>query len=274
MQVNWFPLQPFEHTRVIFFKMKAFVFDEEMAKEYGVENAVMIWNFQYWIQHNETNGKHFYNGRYWTFNSVDAFMKQFPFWSRGQIRRILKSLEENDVIMTGNYNSSAYDRTMWYAFTDSFLHKHLQKSTNGCDQTENSNSIVSNQEHSDITNVNTDKAADGGLFQSEPEFQPTTVVRPKRTSEPACLFENSRYYNFNEFAKEFKGPEYTDIDMVYYYHAVADWSAQKGKKMKDWIATARNFIRSDMEKGKLHRKTSSGTVLDADTMEYLREMAQ
>lgn len=119
-----------------------------------------------------------------------------------------------------------------------------------------------------------DKAADGGLFQSDPEFQPTTVVRPRRTSEQTCLFENSRYYNFDEFAKEFKGPEYTDIDMVYYYHAVADWSAQKGKKMKDWIATARNFIRSDMEKGKLHRKTNSGPVLDDDTMEYLRDMAQ
>lgn len=245
-----------------------------MAKEYGVENAVMIWNLQFWIELNETNGKHFYNGRYWTFNSVDAFMKQFPFWSRGQIRRILKSLEENDVIMTGNYNSSAYDRTMWYAFTDSFLHKHLQKSTNGCDQNENSISIVSNQEHTNLTDINTDKAADGGLFQSEQEFKPVTITRPKRTSEPSCLFENSRFADYDVFAKEFNAPEFADIDIVYYYHAVADWSAQKGKKMKDWIATARNFMRSDMQKKQVHRKTGTAPGLDPDAIEYLQDMAQ
>ena len=61
--------------------------------------------------------------------------------------------------------------------------------------------------------------------------------------------------------------------MVYYYHAVADWSAQKGKKMKDWIATARNFIRGDMEKGKLHRKSGTGPGLLPDALKYLQDMA-
>ena len=62
------------------------------------------------------------------------------------------------------------------------------------------------------------------------------------------------------------------MDVVYYYHAVADWSAQKGKKMKDWIATARNFIRGDIEKGKLHRKAESVAGLSPDAVAYLREM--
>ena len=112
-------------------------------------------------------------------------------------------------------------------------------------------------------------SADGGLFPSETE----KVTRPKRTSEPSCLFADSKFFDYEKFSAEFTGPDYQGIDIVYYYHAVADWSAQKGKKMKDWIATARNFIRSDMEKGKLHRLPGCVSSLDPDAMEYLREMA-
>ena len=118
------------------------------------------------------------------------------------------------------------------------------------------------------------KPADGGLFPSEDGFVTVTVTRPRRTAEPAaCLFENSRYADFQKFDAEFTAPEFTDVDIVYYYHAVADWSAQKGKKMKDWIATARNFIRSDMEKGKLHR-LNTDSALSPDAIEYLKDMAR
>ena len=117
-------------------------------------------------------------------------------------------------------------------------------------------------------------SADGGLFQSEHEFKPVTVTRPKRTSEPACLFKNSKFYDYNVFEKQFSAPEFNDIDLVYYYYAVSDWSAQKGKKMKDWIATARNFMRSDMEKNKVHRKIGAAPALSPDAIEYLKDMAQ
>lgn len=125
----------------------------------------------------------------------------------------------------------------------------------------------------DISNDNIEDTADGGLFPADPSFVPVTVTRPRRTSESLCLFENSRYYDFDTFAAQFTAPEFADVDMVYYYHAVADWSAQKGKKMKDWIATARNFIRGDIENGKLHRKDAgNGSGLSADAIKYLKEM--
>ena len=114
-----------------------------------------------------------------------------------------------------------------------------------------------------------DKAADGGLFPSEQE----TVKRTKRTSEQSCLFANSRYADYNAFSAEFTAPEFAGIDILYYYHAVGDWSAQKGKKMKDWIATARNFIRGDIEKNKLHRVGGSG-ALTPDALQYLQDMAE
>lgn len=243
-------------------------FDANIAAQFGVDESIMIFNLSFWIRKNEANGKHFHDGRFWTYNSIEAFTKLFPFWTARQIRRILNSLEEKGVIVTGNYNTSAYDRTTWYAFGDSFLRNgqiHFTETSNGNDQT--GECIINNDAYikpNDKTNI----AADGGLFPSEQE----TVKRTKRTSEQSCLFANSRYADYNAFSAEFTAPEFAGIDILYYYHAVSDWSAQKGKKMKDWIATARNFIRGDIEKNKLHRISGTGG-LSPDALQYLQDMA-
>lgn len=248
-------------------------FDADVAAIYGVDEAIMIQNLSFWIRKNEANGKHFHEGRYWTYNSIEAFTKLFPFWSSRQVRRVLKSLEDKGVIVTGNYNTSAYDRTTWYAFGDSFLRNGLIHFTiweNGSGETEKCNNEADkNTNEKPDENIN----VDGGLFSSDSGFTPITVTRPRRTAEPsACLFENSRFADFQKFDAAFKTPEFADVDIAYYYHAVADWSAQKGKKMKDWIATARNFMRSDMEKNKLHRLTKE-SALSPDAIKYLQDMA-
>lgn len=247
-------------------------FDTDIAAQYGVDESIMIANLQFWIRKNEANGKHFHEGRFWTYNSIDAFTKLFPFWTARQIRRILKSLEEKGVIVTGNYNTSAYDRTTWYAFGDSFLQKgqmHLTETSNGNDETGES----LNNETDINPNDNTNKAAVGGLFGSEPGFVPVTVTKPRRTSEPTCLFTDSKYFDFSLFEKEFDGPEFVGVDLVYYYNAVADWSSRNGKKQKDWIATARGFMRNDNRDGKLVKVKPNGGALPTDAIKYLQDMA-
>ena len=118
-------------------------------------------------------------------------------------------------------------------------------------------------------------AADGGLFDSQDDFQTVTVTRPRRTSENLCLFENSKFYNFNLFAAEFQAEEFKGVDLVYYYHALADWSSQKGKKMRDWIATVRGFMRRDSMAGKLVKvKEQQSSEMDARMAQYLKEMGE
>lgn len=251
-----------------------YLFDSDLAVRFGVDEAIMIANFQYWIRKNEVNGKHLHDGRYWTYNSVDAFTKLFPFWSGRQIRRILKSLIDKGVIVTGNYNTSAYDRTTWYAFGDSFLLNeffHFTDSSNGNTDVVTSNIYITNNKPDSKPYI----AAEGGSSDSPAPTASVKVEKPRGTSEPtACLFANSRFCEFEDFAEQFKKPEFNEVDIVYYYHAVADWSAQKGKKMKDWIATARNFIRSDIERGKLHKVINNPEhCLSPDALQYLQDMA-
>lgn len=187
--------------------------------------------------------------------------------------RVLSSLCERGLLVR-----TEFSRIIRYTATIDGSKREPEGSEKGFDSSE-MEPYGSKREPNNITdNINisiTDRInADGDLFPSEPINESVKVTRPRRTSEPAaCLFENSRFYDFDRFAAEFKAPEFSDIDIVYYFHAVADWSAQHGRKMKDWIATARNFIRGDLEKGKLHRKSANGPALSPDAIKYLESMA-
>lgn len=81
-----------------------------------------------------------------------------------------------------------------------------------------------------------------------------------------CLFSNSRFFEFEEFEKCFKGETYETIDVFHYYNVVKDWSAAKDVKRKDWIAQTRSIIRSDISKNKLHIKQDQKDKDDNEEM--------
>ena len=114
-------------------------FDIDIAAEYGIECAVLLKHLYFWIKKNEANDENFFDGRYWTYNSVKAFSVLFPYMTERKVRYTLEKMEEQGLIVVGNYNKSQYDRTKWYALTDlaySILQKgnfHLTKTANGKD---------------------------------------------------------------------------------------------------------------------------------------------
>lgn len=95
----------------------------------------------------------------------------------------------------------------------------------------------------------------GGLFPDN-EIE---VTDKKKTT----IFRNSGVYklvkngDYSEFEKLFATPEFAPVDLVYYFHSVADWSDTKigvKRTFNGWVATVRNFIRGDVEKKKVHLK--------------------
>ena len=93
-------------------------FNTDEAGKYGIEEAIIVEHFRFWIIKNRADGTHYHDGRYWTFASVEALTIVFPYLSHKQIRRAIAHLETLKVIQTGNYNKAGYDRTKWYSFTD------------------------------------------------------------------------------------------------------------------------------------------------------------
>lgn len=98
--------------------MKKHILDIGVAQLVGVNAALILENIAYWCEHNAANNSNLHNGRYWTYNSTKAFGELFPYMTISVIRASLKKLKDNGLILTGNYNKSAYDRTMWYTLTE------------------------------------------------------------------------------------------------------------------------------------------------------------
>ena len=91
--------------------------DIDIAKKYGILEAILLNNIQFWIEKNKANEVNYFDGEYWTFNSTKAFTELFPYVSQRQIQYALKHLRDEGILQVGNYNKLAYDRTLWYAFT-------------------------------------------------------------------------------------------------------------------------------------------------------------
>jgi len=98
--------------------MTCHAFNIEDAKQYGVDSAIILHNIRFWLDHNKANGSHINDGYVWTYNSARAFSELFPYWSSNKIQKLLKKLESDGVIITGNYNKAGYDKTKWYTLPE------------------------------------------------------------------------------------------------------------------------------------------------------------
>lgn len=105
-------------------------------------------------------------------------------------------------------------------------------------------------------------------------------AKPKKSvydkTKKTLMSENPVLADINYVLEKFSSEVYKDIDIVYYYHAVMDWSESSNTKRHEngWISTMRNFMRKDREENKLHLKNQTtmqqgGKVNIDEAMQYL-----
>ena len=105
-------------------------FNVELAKEYGILEAIILNNLQFWIEKNRANGTNFHDGHYWTYNSAKAFSELFPYASQKQIRKALQNLIGEGIIQTGNYNKNPSPIRFCKAFLICFCDAYGNNSEN------------------------------------------------------------------------------------------------------------------------------------------------
>ena len=89
-----------------------------VAVKYGATKALVLQQINSWINYNKANNQNFYDGKFWTYNSVEAWTKLIPYFSYEQMRKILRDLESDGLIEKGKYNKTSMDKTSWYTITD------------------------------------------------------------------------------------------------------------------------------------------------------------
>ena len=159
-------------------------FDTEVALDVGINAAILYKNIQYWCEKNRTNGQNFYDGYYWTFNSMKAFAEQFPYLSEAQVRQALKVLEEKGYIKSGNYNKRSYDRTKWYADLKSLRLQSKESSDSICYPSQMELLPISNASDTDnrpIPNINTNINTEDNInISSDETILDSLPDEPKR----------------------------------------------------------------------------------------------
>ena len=91
------------------------IFNEQIAKELGIHEAVVYGYIDGWIATNRKKKNHKkHEGKYWMFQSVADMATEMPYLSERTIRRCIDKLFQAGYIAKGYYNRKGYDRTTWY----------------------------------------------------------------------------------------------------------------------------------------------------------------
>ena len=211
-------------------------FDVDIAVEYGVHAAVLLENIRYWIEKNRANGRHFHDGLYWTYSSAKAFTELFPYMTDRQVRYALQRLTDNGIVVTGNYNASTYDRTLWYALTE--------KGDSICRKTnfQVTNLVNGNTENvKPIPDINTDINTDINKREGHSPSRPRTGARTH-------TLRYGLYQNVKLSAEELaKLKEEYPRDWSARIDHLSEYIASKGNKYRSHYATIRRWARMDAE---------------------------
>lgn len=93
-------------------------FSVDHAELYGIECAIMIHHFQFWIEQNKRLGKNFFEDKTWVYQTQKEIAAVYSYWGEDKVQRIIKKLIDDGVLIKGNFNKTQFDKTQWYAFSD------------------------------------------------------------------------------------------------------------------------------------------------------------
>lgn len=91
-------------------------FNVDHAEKFGIECAILINHFTFWIEHNQTLKRNFHQGKTWMYQTQEEIAAHYPYWNRDKVQNLLEKLVQFGVIIKGNFNKLKLDKTQWYAF--------------------------------------------------------------------------------------------------------------------------------------------------------------
>jgi len=208
-------------------------FNQFLAKEIGVEEAIMYSNLEFWVTQNEANESKiaFKDGEYWTYNSVNAFNKLFFFWTPRQIQRILKNLEDKGYIESKNYNKAKYDRTKWYRCVSKKVEMTISACKNDFSQTRKSISPNGEMEYTERCN---------GVHQTGepiPDYKqqiinPDSFADAETTPEISLAGETAKESNSSNLSEKLLNKDVQEIlDILYVANSTIPEPAFFGRKV-------------------------------------------
>lgn len=81
-----------------------------LAVAIGLNQALFLQQVHYWLQTSKTT----HNDKKWTYNTVDEWHSQFPFFSKSTINRAISDLVSSGLLIVDKLSDNKHDRTNYY----------------------------------------------------------------------------------------------------------------------------------------------------------------
>ena len=246
-------------------------FNTAVAEDFGVEKAIILEHFVFWVRKNYANRKNIYkDGKAYTYNSAEAFAEIFTYFKARKIAELLRQMEADGLIQSIQIHGT--DRKKSYTVSDKgWSYYTVQVSDSGMTETEpmdcqdndaplSENCIMENTEVrfssiTDIkqTDINTDKVSPPGGHVPKP-------IEPKAKEMAELLYslhkqvdQNVKKPNIDSWAMDIEkinrldGRSYEDIE-----------------KVIRWAKTPGNFWFANIMSGKKLRMQFSRLYIEAN----------
>jgi hypothetical protein len=102
------------------------VIDKKLAKIIGLNQAMILQQVHYWLELNKKNKINFHENRHWTYNTINEWQEEFPFWSKETVKRAFNKLRDLGIMQVGNFNVYKMDRTLWYTIDYDKLNEYIR----------------------------------------------------------------------------------------------------------------------------------------------------
>lgn len=229
-------------------------FNVDLAVEVGIIPATIFESIAFWVDRNMKNGSHFHDGRYWVFNTVDAWSELFPYATRRQVEKALKTLRDSGYIIAGNYNEDRRIRTLWYALTDRGLEvAGMIANTHTCECNMPDGGIHSTTGRIDyinntVTSTSVTSTDIGAFTQSEPNSE----KKPKKKFVPPTPDEVREYARSRNYS----------LDAEYFcaYYEANDWKRVDGTPISNWKQCVLTWQQNESR-----RQSSKQTQISSDS---------
>jgi len=226
-------------------------FDVEIAKELGIEKAVILHNLVFWINKNIANYKNKYDGKTYSYNSYEAFEELFPYMKKEKIKRVILSLEKDDILVSRtDLNKNKFDKTKWYSYGNNPIVKKLGL-------------IDEKALNNDVHSIVQDNLSDGAKLH-DGECKIASSIKNNNQRQIKNQIENSDNKNIQKDfsfsltkSSQFENTsaEYQDKlkayavskDGAYSYQAFLDHHLAKGSKFKDWSRAYNTWINNSIK---------------------------
>lgn len=115
----------------VLFDRHPIVVDRLLARLIGLNHAIVLQQIHYWLHVNKLADRNYVDGRYWTYNSQEAWWKAHfqGLWSLDTQRKIFAELQEAGLLVVANHNKLHFDRTYWYSIDYDRLETLVSEST-------------------------------------------------------------------------------------------------------------------------------------------------